>query len=86
MQHISLQKKKNQYIDFFTYRIYIIYYNIITLFWGEFETIIHLTKKKWCQIFMRNCTTLRLVTNINWDKSKMISGIIWAMYLNEYTN
>ena len=31
MQHISLQKK-NQYIDFFTYRIYIIYYNIITLF------------------------------------------------------
>ena len=46
MQHVSLpkKKKKNQYIDFFTYIIYIIYYNIITLLWDEFETIIRLTK------------------------------------------
>lgn len=31
MQQVSLPKK-NQYIDFFTFRIYIIYYYIIILF------------------------------------------------------
>lgn len=96
MQQVSLQKKKkNQYIDFFTFRIYIIYYYIIILFWDEFEIISYKSqlllsffalKKKWCQIFMRNCMTLQLVTDINWDKSKMMPGIIWVTYLNRRTN
>ena len=44
-QHVSLAKKyiytKNQDIDFFSYKIYIIYYSVITLLWDGFGTIIY---------------------------------------------